>query len=121
MSTPLIDPTAPDQSTGTFTEEGVDDSQPDEQSLWWFQRKDVREYRSSLLVSVILLVLGSALLFAGIILEIGQRDHAAGIVCIVAGFLMFVPGLYYTGYAYFAAKGFEGFQLSNLKYFKLSK
>ncbi|XP_054748971.1 transmembrane protein 134-like [Lytechinus pictus] len=122
MSTPLIDPSAHSSSAGTFEiSEGDPSAQADKPGTWWFQKSELKEYRNSLLVSFILLITGSALLLIGIVLEIGQRQHAAGSVCIVIGVLMFIPGLYYTGYAYFATKGYQGFNLSNLNYFRLSK
>ncbi|XP_030848276.1 transmembrane protein 134-like [Strongylocentrotus purpuratus] len=122
MSTPLIDPSAHGSTAGTFeVTEGDPNSNADKPGTWWFLKAELKEYRNSLLVSFILLLTGSALLLIGIVLEIGVKDHAAGTVCIVAGVLMFIPGLYYTGYAFFATKGYQGFDLSNLKYFRLSK
>ncbi|XP_072037709.1 transmembrane protein 134-like isoform X2 [Amphiura filiformis] len=84
---------------------------------WWWQHPTIRQNWKAVLACILLLVVGIVLIVAGILVEAVQREHAAAAIFLVVGFLFFIPGLYHTGYAYFAAKGYRGFDMNKLSIF----
>ncbi|XP_038053778.1 transmembrane protein 134-like isoform X2 [Patiria miniata] len=116
---PLID-----GSEGTYQTKSRKESEynaPAASNTWWWQHPDVRQNWKAVVGSIVMLIVGVLLVAAGIVFEAISHEHVACAIFIIIGFLFFVPGLYHTGYIYFAAKGLRGFEMNQLSIFNMSR
>ncbi|XP_022085739.1 transmembrane protein 134-like isoform X2 [Acanthaster planci] len=94
---------------------------PSTANAWWWQHPDVRRNWKAVLGSIVMLIVGILLIAAGIVFEVTRQEHVACAIFIIIGVLFFIPGLYHTGYIYFAAKGIRGFDMNKLSIFNMSR
>ncbi|XP_071790617.1 transmembrane protein 134-like isoform X1 [Asterias amurensis] len=116
---PLIEESQENYSTQARKESEY--NAPASGKMWWWQHPEIRQNWRAVLGSVVMLVVGILLIAAGIVFEATKHEHIASAIFIIIGFLFFVPGLYHTGYIYFAAKGIRGFEMNHLSIFSMSR
>ncbi|KAJ7979373.1 Transmembrane protein [Quillaja saponaria] len=67
-------------------------------------------------LAVALLVFGTLGIIIGSIMAYNRvgGDKAHGLFFAILGFILFIPGFYYTRIAYYAYKGYKGFSFNNI-------
>ncbi|WCJ41244.1 hypothetical protein M5689_022126 [Euphorbia peplus] len=67
-------------------------------------------------LAISLLVFGVVGIVLGVFMTYNKigGDRAHGLFFAILGFVLFIPGFYYTRIAYYAYKGYKGFSFSNI-------
>ena len=88
----------------------------DEVSCWWAHPK-IRENWRVFVAAFGLLVIGTALIVAGIVVCVLPEIGFQSFVFFIAGFFCFIPGAYHVVYVYCAVKGRKGYDFYQLPLF----
>ncbi|XP_013868648.1 transmembrane protein 134 [Austrofundulus limnaeus] len=84
----------------------------------WVSHPLVKKNRRVVLASFLLLIIGVALIFTGIIIQLKPVEGVSSAIFFIPGFLLFIPGVYHVIYISCAVRGRRGFKLFYLPYFE---
>jgi len=85
---------------------------------FWWKHPKIKENWKTVSAAVVLVLLGIALIFTGIIIYCNPSwEFIEGYAFFIAGFICLAPGGYHLGYLYMAVKGKRGFDFHHLPMF----
>ncbi|KAM8878658.1 transmembrane protein 134 [Spinachia spinachia] len=84
----------------------------------WVSHPMVKKNRRVVLASFLLLIIGVALIFTGVVIQLNSNAGVSSAIFFVPGFLLFIPGVYHVIYISCAVRGRRGFKLFYLPYFE---
>ncbi|XP_023686487.1 transmembrane protein 134 [Paramormyrops kingsleyae] len=84
----------------------------------WTSHPLVKKNRRVVLASFLLLIIGVALIFTGIVIQLNPHAGVSSAIFFVPGFLLFIPGVYHVIYITCALRGRRGFRFFYLPYFE---
>ncbi|KAM4636918.1 transmembrane protein 134 [Discoglossus pictus] len=83
----------------------------------WTRHPLVQKNKKVVLSSFLLLIVGLALVFVGVGLQVSPSPALSSAIFFVPGFLLLIPGVYHVIFIYCAVRGRRGFQFFYLPYF----
>lgn len=84
----------------------------------WVSHPLIKNNRKVVLASFLLLIIGVALIFTGVVIQLNPNAGVSSAIFFVPGFLLFIPGVYHVIYISCAVRGRRGFRLFYLPYFE---
>ncbi|XP_030644001.1 transmembrane protein 134 [Chanos chanos] len=84
----------------------------------WLSHPLLKKNRKVVVASFLLLIIGVALIFTGIAIQLNPNAGVSSAIFFVPGFLLFIPGVYHVIYISCAVQGRRGFKFFYLPYFE---
>lgn len=92
-----------------------------QRNTWWWQHRQVQEYKVAVIIAWVLLVIGLGLFVAGILAQVRENETVTDIICILVGLFFAIPGAYYAMYAFLTGRGRRGYNMDNVSFFSIGK
>uniref|UniRef100_A0A8C4X951 Transmembrane protein 134 n=1 Tax=Erpetoichthys calabaricus TaxID=27687 RepID=A0A8C4X951_ERPCA len=84
----------------------------------WMQHPLIVKNKKVVFASFLLVIVGTALIFTGIGVQMNPASGVSSAIFFVPGFLLIIPGVYHVIFIYFAVRGRKGFRFFYLPYFE---